>query len=158
MLMLVAVGVAAEAGVEEVLRAYELMSKLVYTHATPTLFNAATTNAQLSSCFLLQMKSDSIRGIFQTLQATALISKSAGGVGLSLKNLRAPGRPNPRTPPAELLLHTRSTGAPKSTFISTRGPPEHHRAPLPPQAEHRCTTEHRYLHRQNTAAPQSTFI
>ena len=93
MWMRVAVGVAAEAGVEEVLQAYELMSKLVYTHATPTLFNAATTNAQLSSCFLLQMKSDSIRGIFETLQNTALISKSAGGVGLSVSNIRATGSP-----------------------------------------------------------------
>lgn len=91
MWMRCAIGVASEAGLAEVLEAYELMSTLIYTHATPTLFNAATTMPQLSSCFLLGMKDDSIAGIFETLSDTAKISKSAGGVGLSISNVRAKG-------------------------------------------------------------------
>ena len=91
MWMRAAIGVASHAGLPDVLEAYELMSRLVYTHATPTLFNAATTMPQLSSCFLLSMKGDSIHGIFQTLRDTALISKSAGGVGLSVSTIRAKG-------------------------------------------------------------------
>ena len=91
MWMRAAIGVASHAGLPDVLEAYELMSRLVYTHATPTLFNAATTMPQLSSCFLLSMKGDSIHGIFETLRDTALISKSAGGVGLSVSTIRAKG-------------------------------------------------------------------
>jgi len=70
---------------------YDLMSQKVYTHATPTLFNAGTPRPQLSSCFLLTMKSDSIDGIYDTLKACAQISKFAGGVGLSIHDIRARG-------------------------------------------------------------------
>ena len=63
---------------------YNLMSDKWYTHATPTLFNAGTTRPQMSSCFLLTMKDDSIEGIYETLKQTAIISKSAGGIGLSI--------------------------------------------------------------------------
>ena len=62
-----------------------------YTHATPTLFNAGTPKPQMSSCFLLQLKDDSISGIYDTLKQCAQISQSAGGIGLSIHNLRAKG-------------------------------------------------------------------
>lgn len=68
---------------------YDLMSTKVYTHATPTLFNAGTTRPQLSSCFLIQMKDDSIVGIYDTLKTCACISQYAGGIGLSIHNIRA---------------------------------------------------------------------
>ena len=67
------------------------MSERWFTHATPTLFNAGTPNPQMSSCFLLQMKEDSIDGIFDTLKSCAQISQSAGGIGLSIHNVRATG-------------------------------------------------------------------
>ena len=70
---------------------YELMSSKAFTHATPTLFNAGTPRPQLSSCFLLAMKSDSIEGIFDTLKDCAQISKYAGGIGLHVHNIRAQG-------------------------------------------------------------------
>jgi len=70
---------------------YDLMSQKFYTHATPTLFNAATKRPQLSSCFLLAMKDDSIRGIYDTLQDCALISQYGGGIGLHISNIRAQG-------------------------------------------------------------------
>jgi ribonucleoside-diphosphate reductase alpha chain len=70
---------------------YDLMSQKIYTHATPTLFNAGTPRPQLSSCFLLTMKADSIDGIYDTLKACAQISKFAGGVGLSIHDIRAKG-------------------------------------------------------------------
>jgi ribonucleotide reductase alpha subunit len=70
---------------------YDLMSQKFYTHATPTLFNAATKRPQLSSCFLLAMKDDSIRGIYETLENCALISQYAGGIGLHVSNIRAKG-------------------------------------------------------------------
>jgi len=70
---------------------YELMSKKIYTHATPTLFNAGTPRPQLSSCFLLAMKDDSIDGIYETLADCAKISKFAGGIGLHIHNIRASG-------------------------------------------------------------------
>jgi len=70
---------------------YDLMSQKYYTHATPTLFNAATKRPQLSSCFLLAMKEDSIRGIYDTLQDCALISQYGGGIGLHISNIRATG-------------------------------------------------------------------
>ena len=70
---------------------YDLMSQKFYTHATPTLFNAATKRPQLSSCFLLAMKDDSIRGIYDTLQDCALISQYGGGIGLHVSNIRAQG-------------------------------------------------------------------
>ncbi|MDA9124329.1 ribonucleoside-diphosphate reductase subunit alpha, partial [bacterium] len=70
---------------------YELMSKRYFTHATPTLFNSGTPKPQMSSCFLLTMKDDSIDGIYDTLKQTAKISQSAGGIGLSIHNVRATG-------------------------------------------------------------------
>ena len=70
---------------------YDLMSKKIYTHATPTLFNAGTPRPQLSSCFLLAMKEDSIDGIYDTLKDCAKISKYAGGIGLHIHNIRARG-------------------------------------------------------------------
>ena len=63
----------------------------LFTHATPTLYNAGTKYNQMSSCFLLSMTSDSIEGIFETLKRTALISKSAGGIGIAVSNIRASG-------------------------------------------------------------------
>ena len=76
---------------EAVLETYQLLSEKWFTHASPTLFNAGTPQPQLSSCFLLGMRDDSISGIYDTLKQTALISKSAGGVGLHLHNIRAKG-------------------------------------------------------------------
>ncbi len=70
---------------------YDLISKKYYTHATPTLFNAGTKRPQLSSCFLQAMKSDSIKGIYDTLQDCALISQYGGGIGLHCSNIRAKG-------------------------------------------------------------------
>jgi ribonucleoside-diphosphate reductase alpha chain len=70
---------------------YNLMSEKWFIHATPTLFNAGTPKPQLSSCFLLTMKEDSIDGIFETLTRCAKISQSAGGIGLSIHDVRAQG-------------------------------------------------------------------
>ncbi|SGZ21725.1 BQ5605_C021g09409 [Microbotryum silenes-dioicae] len=70
---------------------YNLMSERYFTHASPTLFNAGTPHPQLSSCFLVTMKDDSIEGIYDTLKTCALISKTAGGIGLSIHNIRATG-------------------------------------------------------------------
>ena len=90
MLMRVSVGIHLDdlAAVKET---YELMSKKYFTHATPTLFNSGTPKPQMSSCFLLAMKDDSIDGIYDTLKQTAKISQSAGGIGLSIHNVRATG-------------------------------------------------------------------
>jgi ribonucleoside-diphosphate reductase alpha chain len=74
-----------------VIETYDLMSKKFFTHATPTLFNAGTPKPQMSSCFLLAMQDDSIDGIYDTLKQTAKISQSAGGIGLSIHNVRATG-------------------------------------------------------------------
>ncbi|XRB13323.1 ribonucleoside-diphosphate reductase large subunit [Pseudoscourfieldia marina] len=82
MLMRVAVGIH-ENNIEQAIRTYHLMSGRWFTHASPTLFNAGTPRPQLSSCFLLCMKDDSIDGIYDTLKQCAIISKSAGGIGLS---------------------------------------------------------------------------
>ncbi len=90
MLMRVAVGIHME-DIDEAIETYELMSKKIFTHATPTLFNAGTPKPQMSSCFLLQIQDDSIDGIYDTLKQTAKISQSAGGVGLSIHNVRATG-------------------------------------------------------------------
>ncbi len=76
---------------ERAFETYDLMSTKAFTHATPTLFNAGTPNQQLSSCFLIAMKEDSIRGIYDTLEDCALISKHAGGIGLHCSNVRAKG-------------------------------------------------------------------
>ena len=90
MLMRVSVGIHLNdlAAIKET---YELMSKKFFTHATPTLFNSGTPKPQMSSCFLLAMKDDSIDGIYDTLKQTAKISQSAGGIGLSIHNIRATG-------------------------------------------------------------------
>merc|ERR1712038_1121886 len=90
MLMRVAVGIHGE-DIEAAVETYDLLSKKLFTHASPTLFNAATPRPQLSSCFLLTMASDSIEGIYDTLKQCALISKSAGGIGLNIHNIRASG-------------------------------------------------------------------
>jgi len=73
------------------LETYDLMSQRKFTHATPTLFNAGTPQPQMSSCFLLTMKSDSIEGVYETLKQCALISRSAGGIGVAISNVRAKG-------------------------------------------------------------------
>ena len=90
MLMRVAVGIHL-GDLKSVMETYDLMSKKYFTHATPTLFNAGTPKPQMSSCFLLAMQDDSIDGIYDTLKQTAKISQSAGGVGLSIHNVRATG-------------------------------------------------------------------
>jgi len=90
MLMRVSVGIHKE-DLDAAIETYELMSKRYFTHATPTLFNAGTPKPQMSSCFLLQMQDDSIDGIYDTLRQTAKISQSAGGIGLSIHNVRATG-------------------------------------------------------------------
>ena len=88
--MRVALGVQI-GNIEEAIKTYHLISEGWFTHASPTLFNAGTNKAQMSSCFLVAMKDDSIDGIYQTLRQTALISQSAGGIGLSIHNVRAKG-------------------------------------------------------------------
>ncbi|KAI6147461.1 ribonucleotide reductase [Pisolithus tinctorius] len=90
MIMRVAVGIHGE-DVERVLETYNLMSERYFTHASPTLFNAGTPRPQLSSCFLVCMKEDSIEGIYDTLKNCAMISKTAGGIGLSINCIRATG-------------------------------------------------------------------
>ncbi|OWP85091.1 ribonucleoside-diphosphate reductase subunit alpha [Flavobacterium davisii] len=90
MLMRVSVGIHLN-DLESVIETYELMSKKFFTHATPTLFNSGTPKPQMSSCFLLAMQDDSIDGIYDTLKQTAKISQSAGGIGLSIHNVRATG-------------------------------------------------------------------
>jgi ribonucleotide reductase alpha subunit len=76
---------------EVVKETYDLMSQKYFTHATPTLFNAATPRPQLSSCYLIGMESDSVDGIFNTLKECALISKWSGGIGLHIHNIRSSG-------------------------------------------------------------------
>ncbi len=88
--MRVSVGIHKE-DIESAIKTYHLMSERWFTHATPTLFNAGTPKPQMSSCFLLTMKDDSIEGIYDTLKQTAKISQSAGGIGLSIHNVRATG-------------------------------------------------------------------
>ena len=90
MLMRVAVGIHMQ-DIDSIIETYNLLSERWFTHATPTLFNAATPKPQMSSCFLLTMKDDSIDGIYDTLRQTAKISQSAGGIGLSIHNVRATG-------------------------------------------------------------------
>eukprot|EP00899_Mesostigma_viride_P015048 jgi/Mesvir1/23544/Mv18244-RA.3 len=88
MLMRVAVGMHKH-DIDAAIRSYQLMSERWFTHASPTLFNAGTPRPQLSSCFLICMKDDSIEGIYDTLKECATISKSAGGIGLSIHNIRS---------------------------------------------------------------------
>ena len=88
--MRVAVGIHAN-DIDRVIETYNLMSERYFTHASPTLFNAGTPHPQLSSCFLVAMKADSIEGIYDTLKNCAMISKTAGGIGLYIHNIRATG-------------------------------------------------------------------
>ncbi|MEP7259059.1 MAG: ribonucleoside-diphosphate reductase subunit alpha, partial [Flavitalea sp.] len=90
MYMRVAIGIH-KADMEAAIKTYHLMSERWFTHATPTLFNAGSPKPQMSSCFLLTMKEDSIDGIYDTLKQTAKISQSAGGIGLAIHNIRATG-------------------------------------------------------------------
>ena len=90
MLMRVAVGIHGT-DIAAAIHTYNLLSERWFTHATPTLFNAGTPKPQMSSCFLLAMQDDSIEGIYDTLKQTAKISQSAGGIGLSIHNVRATG-------------------------------------------------------------------
>ena len=90
MLMRVSIGIHLD-DLDSAIETYELMSKKYFTHATPTLFNAGTPKPQMSSCFLLTMKDDSIEGIYDTLKQTAKISQSAGGIGLSIHTIRSTG-------------------------------------------------------------------
>ena len=90
MLMRVAVGIHGD-DIDAAIETYDLLSQRLFTHASPTLFNAATPRPQLSSCFLLTMASDSIEGIYDTLKQCALISKSAGGIGLNVHCIRSSG-------------------------------------------------------------------
>ncbi|MFM1808982.1 MAG: hypothetical protein RLZZ382_207 [Bacteroidota bacterium] len=90
MLMRVSLGIHKE-DIKSAIATYNLMSEGWFTHATPTLFNSGTPKPQMSSCFLLTMKEDSIPGIYDTLKSCAQISQSAGGIGLSIHNVRATG-------------------------------------------------------------------
>ena len=90
MLMRVSIGIHKD-DIESALKTYDLMSERWFTHATPTLFNAGTPKPQMSSCFLLTTQDDSISGIYDTLKQCAQISQSAGGIGLSVHNIRATG-------------------------------------------------------------------
>ncbi|XP_063240455.1 ribonucleoside-diphosphate reductase large subunit [Bacillus rossius redtenbacheri] len=90
MLMRVSVGIHGE-DIDAAIETYNLLSERYFTHASPTLFSAATPRPQMSSCFLLTMKDDSIEGIYETLKQCALISKSAGGIGLNVHCIRATG-------------------------------------------------------------------
>lgn len=90
MIMRVALGIHGD-DLPSAFKTYDLMSSKYFTHATPTLFNAGTPRPQLSSCYLVQMKEDSIEGIYDTLMTCARISKSAGGVGVSFQKIRGSG-------------------------------------------------------------------
>ena len=90
MYMRVAVGIH-KTDINAAIDTYHLLSEGWFTHATPTLFNAGTPKPQMSSCFLLTMKEDSIGGIYDTLKQCAKISQSAGGIGLAIHDVRAKG-------------------------------------------------------------------
>lgn len=90
MLMRVSVGIHKK-DIHSAIETYNFMSERWFTHATPTLFNAGTVNPQMSSCFLVEAIDDSIEGIFDTLKSCAKLSQSAGGIGLSIHNIRATG-------------------------------------------------------------------
>lgn len=96
MLMRVAIGIHGR-DIDRAIQTYNLMSERYYTHGSPTLFNAGTPRPQLSSCFLVSMKDDSIEGIYDTLKQCAMISKSAGGIGLNIHNIRATGSVHTKT-------------------------------------------------------------
>ena len=84
----VALGIHGD-DIDAALETYDMMSRQLFIHATPTLYNAGTAKPQLSSCFLLTMQEDSIDGIYDTLKQCAVISKYAGGIGLAIHNIRA---------------------------------------------------------------------
>ncbi|KAF0900573.1 hypothetical protein E2562_033041 [Oryza meyeriana var. granulata] len=86
MLMRVSVGIHKD-DIESAIKTYHLMSQRWFTHASPTLFNAGTPRSQLSSCFFICMKDDSVEGVYDTLKECAIISKSAGGIGVSVHNI-----------------------------------------------------------------------
>jgi ribonucleoside-diphosphate reductase alpha chain len=90
MYMRVACGIWKD-NIEQVIKTYDMMSLGLFTHATPTLFNAGTKTPQMSSCFLIDIKADSIPGIYDTLKQCALISQSAGGIGISIQKIRSYG-------------------------------------------------------------------
>ena len=90
MLMRVAIGIHGR-DIDRAIETYNLMSERFFTHASPTMFNAGTPNPQMSSCFLVCMKDDSIEGIYDTLKHCAMISKTAGGIGLNIHCIRATG-------------------------------------------------------------------
>lgn len=90
MLMRVSIGIHKD-NLQEAFKTYDLMSRRIFTHASPTMFNAGTPKPQCSSCFLLTMSEDSIDGIYDTLKQCAKISKCAGGIGLSVHNIRSAG-------------------------------------------------------------------
>ena len=90
MIMRVAVGIHMD-DIEAAIETYNMMSQKFFTHASPTLFNAGTPQPQMASCFLIDMKEDSIEGIYDTLKTCALISKTAGGIGLNVHRIRATG-------------------------------------------------------------------
>lgn len=90
MLMRVSIGIHGD-DITSAIETYNLMSERYMTHASPTLFNSGTCRPQMSSCFLLTMSEDSILGIYDTLKQCALISKSAGGIGLNVHKIRATG-------------------------------------------------------------------
>lgn len=90
LLMRVAIGIHGR-DIDRALQTYNLMSERYFTHASPTMFNAGTPHPQMSSCFLVCMKDDSIEGIYDTLKQCAMISKTAGGIGLNIHNIRATG-------------------------------------------------------------------
>jgi ribonucleoside-diphosphate reductase subunit M1 len=90
LIMRVAIGIHGT-DIDAAIETYNLMSEKYFTHASPTLFNAGTPRPQMSSCFLLTMKEDSIEGIYETLKICAQISKTAGGIGLNIHNIRASG-------------------------------------------------------------------
>jgi ribonucleoside-diphosphate reductase alpha subunit len=89
MFMRVSLGVHGINAIDEAINTYNLMSQGYFTHATPTLFNSGTPKPQMSSCFLLSMKEDSIEGIYETLKQCALISKTAGGIGVAISCIRS---------------------------------------------------------------------
>ena len=91
--MLMRVAVFLSDNPPQAIELYHILSDGWYTHATPTLYNAGLKQHQLASCFLMSMKEDSIDGIYDTLKDVALISKSAGGIGISVSNVRAKGTP-----------------------------------------------------------------
>ena len=90
MIMRYAIGVVGD-DIEEILDTYDILSRRLYTHATPTMFNAGTPRSQMASCFLIAMMDDSIEGIFDTVKKCAQISKYAGGIGLHVHNIRSAG-------------------------------------------------------------------